>query len=207
MEILPGWWQMTQMTGMTLIPWIDLSSIADNRDNCENFEAVIWKHSQTIETIGTVKVYPRNHHFHSSNQEWIRFGHCWRRKKKNTKMFATHIMGAIWLKQDKANAWHQVLNIKLCHRGFLLASRPRKIKRKSRWQGTRFALRVRIVRIVSKFFEMTGVIRTIISKPGLTTLQERNLYSQGTVVHLQALFYSKFEISYFKKRNLNQIIE
>ena len=58
-----------------------------------------------------------------------------------------------------------------------------------------------------KFFEMTGVIRTIISKPGLKTLQERNLYSQGTVVHLQALFYSKFEISYFKKRNLNQIIE
>ena len=120
-------------------------------------------------------------------------------------MFTTCIMGAIWLKEDKANAWHQVLNMILCHHGFLLASRPRKIKRKSRWQGTRFALCVRIVRIISKFFEMTGVIRTI--KPGLKTLQERNLYSQGTVVHLQALFYSKFEISYFKKRNLNQIIE
>ena len=69
MEMLPGQRQMTQMTGMTLIPWIDLSSIPDDRDNCVNFEAVIWKHSQMTETIGTVKVYPRNHHFNSSNQE------------------------------------------------------------------------------------------------------------------------------------------
>ena len=57
------------MTGMTFIPWIDLSSILDDQDNCVNFEVVIWKHFQMTEMIGTVKVYPRKHHFNSSNRE------------------------------------------------------------------------------------------------------------------------------------------
>ena len=34
----------------------------DDRDNHVNFEAIIWKHSRTAETIGTIKGYPRNHH-------------------------------------------------------------------------------------------------------------------------------------------------
>ena len=51
MEMLPGRSQTTQMTGMTLIPCIDLSSIPDDWDNCVNFEVLIWKHSQTTETI------------------------------------------------------------------------------------------------------------------------------------------------------------
>ena len=51
MEMLPERSQTTQMTGMTLIAWIDLSSIPDDRDNCVNFEVIIWKHSQTTGTI------------------------------------------------------------------------------------------------------------------------------------------------------------
>ena len=40
----------------------------DDRDDHVNFEAIIWKRSQTTETIGTIEGYPRSHHFYSSNQ-------------------------------------------------------------------------------------------------------------------------------------------
>ena len=38
-------------------------------DDRVNFEAIIWKRSQTTETIGTIEGYPRSHHFYSSNRE------------------------------------------------------------------------------------------------------------------------------------------
>ena len=38
----------------------------DDRDDHVNFEAIIWKRSQTTETIES---YPRSHHFYSSNRE------------------------------------------------------------------------------------------------------------------------------------------
>ena len=41
----------------------------DDRDDRVNFEAIIWKRSQTTETIGTIEGYPRSHHFYSSNRE------------------------------------------------------------------------------------------------------------------------------------------
>ena len=41
----------------------------DDRDDHVNFEAIIWKRSQTTETIGTIEGYPRSHHFYSSNRE------------------------------------------------------------------------------------------------------------------------------------------
>ena len=51
MEMLPERSQTTQMTGMTLIAWINLSSIPVDRDNCANFEVIIGKHSQMTGTI------------------------------------------------------------------------------------------------------------------------------------------------------------
>ena len=107
--------------------------------------------------------------------------------------------------------WHQIFEEIPCLRGTILACQCWKIKRKSRYQGTRFALQIKIIhlcglfakhaqkfycvtqrhrrqpcvsclwgvetiiwklpitpvfRIVSKYFETTGVIRTIIWKPG-----------------------------------------
>ena len=41
----------------------------DDRDDHVNFEAIIWKRSQTTEAIGTIESYPRSHHFYSSNRE------------------------------------------------------------------------------------------------------------------------------------------
>ena len=35
----------------------------DDRDDRVNFEAIIWKRSQTTETIGTIEGYPTSHHF------------------------------------------------------------------------------------------------------------------------------------------------
>ena len=120
---------------------------------------------------------------------------------------------------SRESPWHQVSEEILCLRGTLLASQCRKIKRKSRYQSTWFALRIKssiyvasvcktlakillsdpetslttprllplrrsrrsygnyqspqVVRIVSKYFETTGVIgtiRTIIWKLGLRTV-------------------------------------
>ena len=55
--------------------WDDLDRLdrvefyPDDRDDHVNFEAIIWKRSQTTETIGTIEGYPRSHHFYSSNRE------------------------------------------------------------------------------------------------------------------------------------------
>ena len=55
--------------------WDDLDRLdrvefyPDDRDDHVNFEAIIWKRSQTTETIGTIEGYPRSHHFCSSNRE------------------------------------------------------------------------------------------------------------------------------------------
>ena len=43
--------------------------VDDSEDDHVNFVAIIWKRSQTVETIGTIEGYPRNHHFYSSNRE------------------------------------------------------------------------------------------------------------------------------------------
>ena len=53
METLPGRSQTTRTTETTSIAWIELS-----RDDRANFEAIIWKRSQTTETIGTITFIP-----------------------------------------------------------------------------------------------------------------------------------------------------
>ena len=68
--------------------WEDLDRLerielyADDRDDRVNFEAIIWKRSQTTETIETIDSCPRNHHFYSSKQELIRPRRCLKRKEK-----------------------------------------------------------------------------------------------------------------------------
>ena len=47
--------------------------------------------------------------------------------------------------------WHQVFEEILCLQGTLLASQCRKIKRKSGYQGTRFALRIKIIHLCGLF--------------------------------------------------------
>ena len=49
METLLGRLQTTRTTETTSIAWIELS-----QDDRVNFEAIIWKRSQTIGTIGTI---------------------------------------------------------------------------------------------------------------------------------------------------------
>ena len=67
METLPGRSQTTRTTETTSIAWIELSSIRTDRNDGVNFEMIIWKRSQTTETIGTIEGYTRNHHYYSSN--------------------------------------------------------------------------------------------------------------------------------------------
>ena len=51
----------------------------------------------------------------------------------------------------RESPWHQVFEEILCLRGTLLASQCRKIKRKSRYQGMRFALRIKIIHLCGLF--------------------------------------------------------
>ena len=58
----------------------------------------------------------------------------------------------VWgLFEIRESPWHQVFEEILCLRGTLLASQCRKIKRKSRYQGTRFALRIKIIHLCGLF--------------------------------------------------------
>ena len=52
---------------------------------------------------------------------------------------------------DDWSPWHQVFEEILCLQGTLLASQCRKIKRKSGYQGTRFALRIKIIHLCGLF--------------------------------------------------------
>ena len=51
----------------------------------------------------------------------------------------------------RESLWHQVFEEILCLQGSLLASQCRKIKRKSRYQGTRFGLQIRIIHLCGLF--------------------------------------------------------
>ena len=68
-------WNATQTIANNLDDSDDLDRLdrvefyLDDRDDHVNFEAIIWKRSQTTETIGTIEGYPRSHHFYSSNRE------------------------------------------------------------------------------------------------------------------------------------------
>ena len=56
--------------------------VDDSEDDHVFFVAIIWKHSQTVETIGTIEGYPRNHHFYSS--QW-RINSAWTALKSKKK--------------------------------------------------------------------------------------------------------------------------
>ena len=67
METLPRRSQTTRTNETTSIACKELSTT--RTIGMIMFEAIIWKRSQTTETIGMIEGYPRNHHFVSSNQE------------------------------------------------------------------------------------------------------------------------------------------
>ena len=128
--------------------WDDLDRLdrvefyPDDRDDRANFETIIWKRSQTTGTIGTIEGYPRNHHFYTSNREYIRPGRRWS-QQSTTK--CSHRVWALLIFEIRESPWRQVLDVIVCFRRTLLASRLRIIKRKSRLKGTRLFLRIKII--------------------------------------------------------------
>ena len=59
-ETLPGRSQTTWTTETTSIAFYP-----EDRDDRVHFEMIIWKRSQTTETIGTIEGFTRNHHYYS----------------------------------------------------------------------------------------------------------------------------------------------
>ena len=51
-----------------------IAPVLSNNVRRVKFKAIIWKHSQTSATIGTIEGYPRKHHSYSSNRGAIRPG-------------------------------------------------------------------------------------------------------------------------------------
>ena len=128
--------------------WDDLDRLdrvefyPDDRDDRANFKTIIWRRSQTTGTIGTIEGYPRNHHFYTSNREYIRPG--WRWSQQSTTK-CSHRVWALSIFEIRESPWRQVLDVIVCFRRTLLASRLRIIKRKSRLKGTRLFLRIKII--------------------------------------------------------------
>ena len=111
---------------------VEFYMVDDSEDDHVNFEAIIWKRSQTIKTIGTIKGYPRNHHFYSKS----RINLAWATLKSKTKIIiiqkcSHHVCWALF-----EISLSQYSNIKFSKwyysRGTLLAARRRKMERKSR---------------------------------------------------------------------------
>ena len=67
MKMLPKQSQMSRMTETTSVDRLNrVEFYVDHWEDCVDFE-VIWKCSQTTETIRTIEGYPRNHHYLSIN--------------------------------------------------------------------------------------------------------------------------------------------
>ena len=100
---------VTRTIANDLDDWDDLDRLdrigfhPDDREDRVNFEAIIWKRSQTTEKIES---YPRNHLFYSSNREEILPGHRWSRKKKYKSVLTAY---GQYRKQDIP--FHQVLDV------------------------------------------------------------------------------------------------
>ena len=79
---------------------------------------------------------------------------------------------SVWgLFEIRESRWHQVFEEILCLRGTLLASQCRKIKIKSTYQGTRFALRIKIVHLCSLFAKKRAQI--LLSDPETSLMTPR----------------------------------
>ena len=77
---------------------------------------------------------------------WINSARMALKPKTNTQMFAARKGFEI-----RESPWNQVFEKILCLRVALLASQCRKINRKSRYQGTMFALRIKIIHLCGLF--------------------------------------------------------
>ena len=143
METLPRRSQRTRTTETTSIAWIELSSNPDDPNVHVNFEAIIWKRSQTTETIGTI---PEIITFIPIIEN--KFGPDGAEAEKIIHKCSQRVWGLFEIRESP---WHQVFEEILCLRGTLLASQCRKIKRKSKYQGTRFALRIKNIHLCGLF--------------------------------------------------------
>ena len=138
----------TQTTANDPDDWDDLNRLdrvefyPDDRDDHVNFEAIIWKRSRRLRRSGRSKAIAEVITFIPVIEN--KFGPDGAEaEKNNTQMFATR-KGFFEIRESP---WHQVFEERLCLRGTLLASQCRKINRKSRYQGTRFALRIKIIHL------------------------------------------------------------
>ena len=82
--------QTTRTIGTITIVRIELCSIrtiAHDRGDREKSEAIKWKHSQTIGTIGTIEVYPRKHHSRQDCLGVREFSPKWRQRRSSTLLY------------------------------------------------------------------------------------------------------------------------
>ena len=123
--------------------WDDLDRLErvefypDDGDDLVNFEGIIWKRAQTTETIRTIIPVIENN-FGPDGAEATKVIH--------------KCSQCVWgLFEIGESPWNQVFEEILCLRGTLLVSQCRKIKRKSRYQVTRFTLRIKIIHLCGLF--------------------------------------------------------
>ena len=142
METLPGRSQTMRTTETTLIAWIELSSIRTigpilNRSYGEGL--------RRLGRSGRSKAIPEIITFVPVIENilaYIRPG--WRRSQQSTTK-CSHRVWALLIVEIRESPWHQVLDVIVCFRRTLLASRLRIIKRKNRLKGTRLVLRIKIM--------------------------------------------------------------
>ena len=144
METLPRRSQTTRTTETTSIAWKELSSI--RTIGMIMFEAIIWKRSQTTRRSGWSKAIPEVITLFPVIEN--KFGPDGAEAEKIIHKCSQRVWGLFEIRESP---WHQVFEEILCLRGTLLASQCRKIKRKSRYQGTRFALRIKIIHLCGLF--------------------------------------------------------
>ena len=163
METLPRRLQTTRTAETTSIAWIELSSIRTIGTIMKllkwSYGNVLWR----LRRSGRSKAIPEVITFTSVIEN--KFGSDGAEVEKIMHKCSQSVWGLFEIRESP---WHQVFE-KI--RGTLLASQRRKIKRKSRYQGTRFALRIKIVHLCSLFAKKRAQI--LLSDPETSLMTPR----------------------------------
>ena len=166
METLPRRLQTTRTTETTSIAWIELSSIRTIGTIMKllkwSYGNVLWR----LRRSGRSKAIPEVITFTSVIEN--KFGSDGAEVEKIMHKCSQSVWGLFEIRESP---WHQVFEEILCLRGTLLASQCRKIKIKSRYQGTRFALRIKIVHLCSLFAKKRAQI--LLSDPETSLMTPR----------------------------------
>ena len=145
METLPGRSQTMRTTETTLIAWIELSSIRTIGTIGPILKRSYGEGLRRLGRSGRSKAIPEIITFVPVIENilaYIRPG--WRCSQQSTTK-CSHRVWALLIFEIRESPWHQVLDVIVCFRRTLLASRLRIIKRKSRLKGTRLVLRIKIM--------------------------------------------------------------